>query len=249
MENHAAKPIFNGHRHDARRAIARPGHGHGLSGRVDAHVFRIDGVEHLQTHAASRRAASGLGFAVHLRHGGDEHTGTDLAILGIQPLRIGNEDVVIHIQQAAGDLLNSGIIFSGGKVALLQDGNLCLIGHRGRDNFYRVNIPKQALLQDNVDLGFALSQRLGGGLGTAQESRLAHVHGGGHDTAKPLVNPHGGAGDHSVVDGINLVRNHIDDVVDGILREDLGVVRAGGNRFLENPLANFSGNHAGSSFS
>ena len=171
VEDDAAEAVVDGHRHHPRRAVARPGHGDGLAGGVDANLPGVDLLKHLQPHPAAGPAAAGLGLSVDLRHGGDGQPGADLPVLGIDPLAVGHQDPVVHVQQGAGDLADGSVIVPGGKIALLQDLHLPGIAHGGGDDLHRMDIPEQPLVEADADLRRPLPQGLGG-LGGAAEQPL-----------------------------------------------------------------------------
>ena len=103
-----------------------------------------------------------------------------------------------------------------------------------------MNVPKQTLVQHDIDCGLTLAQGLGGLLGTAEETGFAGIYGGGHDAPQALIDPHGGTGHHGVLNGVHLIGDHADGMIDGVLGEELCVVRTGGYGLLQNTPANFS---------
>ena len=240
VENHAAEAVFNGHGHDACGAIAGTGHGHSLLRGLLAHDFGIDDVEHLQTHPASGRCGTGLAAHALVGNGGNGQPGADLAVLGIEALGGGDENVVVHIQQGAGGLGDAGIIAGGGKVAFLQNGNLLLVAHADGGNLHGVNAAENPFPQNDVDAGGALTQCLGSLTGAADQTAFGHIHGGCHDAAQALVNPDRRAGNDGILHAVHLVCDHIDGMIDSVFSENLRVIGAGGYGNPENPLANFS---------
>jgi hypothetical protein len=69
-----------------------------------------------------------------------------------------------------------------------------------------------------------------------------------HNAAQPLVNTDGSACNYGIFDVLHFVRDHGDGVVDGVLSKDFRIVGAGGNRLLQNPLADISWDHGKAPF-
>ena len=239
VENNAAEAVFNGNGHHLGGAVAGTGHGDRLTGCMDTHILGQNHFEHFKTHPAAGIAGTGLGTVALVGNGADHHAGTDLAVLGVQAFGGSKQNVVVHIQQCAAYLRDRSIIFLGGKIALLQDCNLLLVGHGRRHDADGMNIPKYAFLQHNINGRIALAQRIGGGLRAADQASFAGVHSGCHDGAQTLVNAHGRAGNNGIFDRFHFVGDHVDGMVDGIFCEDFRVIGTGGHRFLQNPQAEF----------
>ena len=248
MEDNATETVVNGDGHNTCGAVAGRNHGDCLTGGMDTGILGGDHIKQFHTHALTGAAAAGLGLAVLFGNGVDHHTGADLTVLGVQAIGGGDEDVVIHIQQSALDLDDGGVIFLGGEVAFLQNGNLLLVGNADGADLHGMNVAEDTLLQNNVNLSGTLAQSLCGLLCAGQQAGLGSVHSGGHDGAQALVDPHRGTCDDGVIDGVNLIGDHVDGMVNGIFRKNFRVVRAGGNRLLQNTLANISCNHVFVSF-
>ena len=240
VENHAAKAIFNCHSHDARRAVARSRHGHRLLCRAGANNFGIHSLKHFHTHPASGRKVPLLRLPILLGNGLGKEPGADLPVLRIQALGAGNEDIVIHVQQLTDDLHNGRIIVLCGVIRLLHDLDLLPIGNGAGDDSDRVNIPKAALVQHNVQGSFPLPQCFRRLPGAAQKSRFAGVHGRGHNASESLVHPDGSARHHRVLNGVHLPRNHVHIMIDGVFRKYLCIVRTGRHSLLQDALAYFS---------
>ena len=240
MENNTAEAVFDGHGHDLGGAVAGTGHGDRLTGRVDANILRQNSFKHLKAHAAAGVAGAGLGTVALVGNRINHHTGTNLAVLGIQALRSCQQNVVVHIQQRSGNLGDAGIVFLRGKITFLQDRHLFLVGNRGGNDPDGMGIAEDALFQHNVNGCVALTQRIRSRLCTAEETHFAGVHGGGHDGAQALVHAYGCTRNDRILDGIDLACNHIDGVIGGVLRKNFRIISAGGYRFLQNTLANFS---------
>ncbi len=186
---------------------------------------------------------AGLGAGALVGNGGDGHAGADLAVLGVQAVGVGDEDVVVHIQQAAGGLDNGCIVVLGGKVTGLQNVDLFLVGNGGGAGDDGVDVTEEALAQHDLHLGRALAQGLRCLFGAADQAGLGGIDGGSHDTSQALVNTHGRTGDDGVADIVHLVCDHGNGVVDGIFSEDLCVVGTGGGGDLQNPLTYISCDH------
>ena len=150
---------------------------------------------------------------------------------------------MIHIGQRTGDLTDGIMVFSGCKVACLQKLHLAGIGHGGGNDLHRMDIPEGPLGQHDVHGGLALTQGFRSLTGAAEQTAFGLVHRGGHHAAQSLVDPDCRAGDHRVTDGIHPAVDHIHAVAVGMLCKQLCIVRAGGQRFSQDPLAQFSGNH------
>ena len=106
-----------------------------------------------------------------------------------------------------------------------------------------MDVAEQTLLQDDVNGRGALTQGFGSLLGAADQTLGAGIHGGGHNAAQALVNADGRAGNDGILNGIHLVGDHVNGMVDAILSKQFGKIRAGGHCFAQNHLAYFSGNH------
>ena len=240
VEDDTAEGIGDGHGHDTCGAVTCTGHGDGLLGRLDAHVLGVHDVEHLQTHAAAGGRHAGLGFAVLLSHGLDHHAGADLAVLGVETLGAGHQNVAVHAQDHAADLTDGLVIVLGGEIAFLQDLHLLCIGHGGGNGDDGVDIAEDALFQHDVDAGRTLAQSLGGLLGAADQAGFGGVDGGCHDASQTLEDTDGGTGHHGVLDAVHLGVDHVDGMIGGVFSEDLRIVRTGGCGLLEDPLTDFS---------
>ena len=167
----------------------------------------------------------------------------NLPILGVKPLGIGNQNISVCIPHTAGDLPHRFMVIPGGEIGGFQDIHLSGIGHGRGNDLHRMQVEDRLLPQDDLNAGAALTQCLGGLLGAAQQASLGFIHSGGHDAAQALVHPHRRTGDHSIVDIVHPIVHHVDGVLQGMLGEQLGIVRPGGYCLLQHPTANFFGYH------
>ena len=126
----------------------------------------------------------------------------------------------------------------------IKHGHLFLVGDGGGYDLHGMDVTKQPLPQNDINLGVALTQGIGSLFGAGQKTCLAGVHSGRHDRPQALIDPDGGTGDDGVLDGVDTAGDHVDGMVDGVFRENFRVISAGGDGLLQNSLANFSGNHS-----
>ena len=97
-----------------------------------------------------------------LGHGRNGKPGADLPVLGVDPVGGGNEDIVVHIQEGALHLNDGVAVALGGKVCVLQNGDLVFILYALGNDLDGMDVRKLGLLQDDVDPGCSLAQSLGG---------------------------------------------------------------------------------------
>ena len=145
VEDDAAEAVFDGDGHFPGGAIAGGEHDHRLAGGFPAYGSRVDGIEHFKAHAASGGAGTGLVLAVFAGHGLGEETGTDLAVAGEEAVGVGDEDLMIHVDESRLHLGDAFMIALGGGVGGAEDLRLPGIGGGVGDDPDGVDVAEEPL--------------------------------------------------------------------------------------------------------